>query len=400
MFDYTDPNIDQFCTNKQKKIVDAFVKLGTQKAVAEHLGITQPCVTQQLKAVRNKANKQLTKPHDVGIGDMVPDGFHIKEVSNMVTNAEGKPCWIKTKANDPIAAVSRVLTDMTKQIEGLAPKIRVPRKNNKDLLSVYNIGDMHFGMHAWHEEVGVDFNLKIATSDMINSMADLIGRANNSETAIILNLGDAIHFHDDTHSTKASGNPLDADGRVDKIFRITCQVMNQITEMALQKHKKVVVRNVLGNHDLELAMALRYQMDAYWRNEPRVSIEMSPADTWFYQFGKVMLMATHGHNITPIKMIPYMSAKEPKMWGDTILRRALHGHFHSKSVIESLGGKVEGFANLAPNDAWHASKGYLSELECVMVEYHVCGKEVGRQNYMLHQEEVGNSDDAGMFGKY
>jgi hypothetical protein len=400
MFDYTDPQLEQFCTEHQRKVLDAYNKLGSQKAAAKELETTVSNVAGAMFKIQKKANKRLTKPHDVRIGDVIPVGYHIKGVSNMTVNSEGKPCWIKTKADDPIAAVERVLFEMCKSVAGLAPKIKTPRKNNSDLLSVYNIGDMHFGMHAWHKEVGVDFDLSIATRDMINSMSDLIARANNSSTAIILNLGDAIHFHDDTHSTKGHGNPLDADGRVDKVFGITCRVMNQIVEMALQKHQKVIVRNVRGNHDEELAMALRYQMDAYWRNEPRVSIEMSPADTWFYQFGKVMLMATHGHMLAPIKMIPYMSAREPVMWGNTILRRALHGHFHSKSVIESLGGKVEGFSNLAPNYAWHASKGYLSELECVMIEYHACGKEVGRQNYMLHQEEVGNSDNAGMLGKY
>jgi hypothetical protein len=169
--------------------------------------------------------------------------------------------------------------------------------------------------------------------------------------------------------------------------------------MALQKHKKVIVRNIIGNHDEELAMALKFQMHAYWRNEKRVTIEMSPSDTWFFEFGKVMLMATHGHNMPPVKMIPYMSAREPEMWGRTLCRRALHGHFHSKSVIECLGGKVEGFSNLAPNDAWHASKGYLSELECVLIEYHKCGKEIGRQNFVLLPKEVGDSSDAGMSGK-
>jgi hypothetical protein len=85
----------------------------------------------------------------------------------------------------------------------------------------------------------------------------------------------------------------------------------------------------------------------------------------------------------------------PEMWGRCKLRRALHGHFHSKSIIESLGGKTECFSNLAPNDAWHESKGYRSELECVCVMYHKCGKEIGRQNYMLHHDEVGSDDVKG-----
>ena len=389
----------QFCkTELHAETVNCYFdnEMNSTKA-ADAMGRNQSGLLRMIKSIEKRAtDKGYIEGHPrMPIGE----GKRLGKVTTQVNGkGEVKNAWFRQ--NDTLASIEEAILDMCESVAGLAPKIKAPRKNNADLLSVYNIGDMHFGMHAWHKEVGVDFDLSIATKDMINSMSDLIARANNSSTAIILNLGDAIHFHDDTHSTKGHGNPLDADGRVDKVFGITCRVMNQIVEMALQKHQNVVVRNVRGNHDEELSMALRYQMDAYWRNEPRVSIEMSPADAWFYQFGKVMLMATHGHMLAPIKMIPYMSAREPVMWGNTVLRRALHGHFHSKSVIESLGGKVEGFSNLAPNDAWHASKGYLSELECVMIEYHACGKEVGRQNYMLHQEEVGNSDNAGMFGKY
>jgi len=397
MFDYTNKDLEQFCTAKQLEVLRAFNAKGSQYKAAESLNCSRGKIVNALKAIKKKATD-----HGYVEGHPYMPIGEGKKLGKMTTQVNGKGevknVWFRQ--DDKLESINDAIESMCSQVAGLAPKIRSPRKNNKDLLSVYNIGDMHFGMHAWHKEVGVDFDLDIATKDIINSMSDLIGRANNSETAIILNLGDAIHFHDDTHATKGNGNPLDADGRVDKVFGITCRVMNQIVEMALQKHKHVIVRNVTGNHDMELAMALRFQMDAYWRSEKRVSIEMTPADAWFYQFGKVMLMATHGHNLAPIKMIPYMSAREPKMWGETLLRRALHGHFHSKSVIESLGGKVEGFSNLAPNDAWHASKGYLSELECVMIEYHSCGKEVGRQNYMLHQHEVGYSDNAGMLGKY
>lgn len=347
--------------------------------------------------------RALNKASDDGYVPQMPPMIiaNNKRLGKVTTQADAqgniKQIWYRQ--SDLITALEDSLEELFNSLEITAPTIPKPKVSNSDILTTYNIGDMHIAMHSWHEETGTDFDIDIATGDLLNALADLIGRALPSEKAIILNLGDAIHFHDNTRSTKASGNPLDADSRVDKAFRVTCILMNKFVEMALKKHKEVIVRNVLGNHDEELAMALRYQMHAYWRNEKRVIIEMTPSDTWFYEFGKCMLMATHGHNMKPDKMIPYMSAKMPEMWGRCKLRRALHGHFHSKSIVESLGGKAEGFSNLAPNDAWHESKGYLSELECVSITYHKCGKEVGRQNFMIHHSEVGNSNNSGMMGK-
>jgi len=319
---------------------------------------------------------------------IIAEGKQLGKVTTTIEK-DGSIGRVWYRQNDKHSELMGALEDAANILNIKAPKVTKKFQSVDDILTVYNIGDMHIGMHSWHEETGNDFDLNIVVSDLLKAFADLISRSPASETCIIANLGDAIHFHDDTHQTKHSKNPLDADGRIDKVFRITCALMNKFVEMALEKHKNVVIRNVRGNHDEELAMALRYQMCAYWRSEKRVSVEMSPADTWFYEFGKVMLMFTHGHNMKPEKMIPYMSARMPEMWGRCKLRRANHGHFHSKSIIEGLGGKVEGFSNLAPNDAWHESKGYRSELECVAIVYHKCGKEIGRQNYMLHHDEIG-----------
>tara|TARA_R110002096_G_scaffold202758_2_gene387488 strand:+ start:6097 stop:7239 length:1143 start_codon:yes stop_codon:yes gene_type:complete len=332
----------------------------------------------------------------------IADGYeiigHSKLHKELDDNGNVQLVWEKTrrKGGDKNSELIEAFKDIASSLEIEAPKVNKPVYTKKELLLSYNIGDIHVGMQAWREESGTNVNSKIITSDLLKAMADLISRSPPSETAIVLNMGDAIHFHDNTHATKHNKNPLDTDGRIDKVFRTTCQLLNKMVEMCLAKHEFVVFRNVQGNHDEELAMCLRYQMQAYWRNEPRVSIEMSPADTWFYEWHKVMLMATHGHNMSPVKMIPYMSAKHPEMWGRTKLRRANHGHFHSKSVIESLGGKAECFSNLTPNDAWHESKGYRSELECVSVIYHRSGKELGRNNYMLHHDEVGKDDVEGL----
>ena len=372
--------------DSQKEFVDVCRLHETDKAAAEALGVSCPSVCNRFKRILAKA---ADRGHVAGHPYMpIAEG---KKLGKMTTTIEkdGSVGRVWYRQNDEHAELMEALEDTANILDFTPPKVKRVGPSIKDVLSCYNIGDMHIGMMSWHEETGTDFDLHIVVGDLLKAMADLISRTLPSETCIILNLGDAIHFHDDSQTTKNNKNSLDGDGRIDKVFRITCALMNKLVEMALSKHKHVVVRNVKGNHDEELAMAIRHQMNAYWRTEERVSIEMSPAETWFYEFGKVMLMATHGHMLKPDKMVPYMSARMPEMWGRCKLRRALHGHFHSKSVIESLGGKAECFSNLAPNDAWHESVGYRSELECVAVMYHSCGKEIGRQNYMLHHDEVG-----------
>lgn len=382
-----DETIYETLPDEQQAFVDVCRSHKTDREAAAKLGVSGACVSRRIKRILvAAANKGYVSLHPYM---PIAEGKKLGKITTTIEK-DGSVGRVWYRQNDEAVELMEALEDSANMLDFKPPQVKRVGPSVKDVLSCYNIGDMHIGMHSWHEETGTDFDLKIVVGDLLKAFADLVSRTLPSETCIILNLGDAVHFHDDTHATKGNKNPLDADGRVDKAFRVTCALMNKFVEMALTKHKHVVVRNVKGNHDEELAMALRYQMDAYWRSEKRVSVEMSPADTWFYEFGKVMLMATHGHNMKPDKMVPYMSARMPEMWGRCKLRRALHGHFHSKSIIEGLGGKVEGFSNLAPNDAWHESKGYRSELECVVIMYHACGKEIGRQNYMLHHDEVGN----------
>lgn len=390
----------KFCTGTQTDNVKAYFAAGENyRAAGRNLGKAHQTIRSTVKRALKRAS---AAGHVDGFPSMpVGDGRSLGKMTytGKVVDGEVVVDRVWPRTNPVLDSIEDALQEMCECVAGKAPKVRAPRNISSDLLSVYNIGDMHFGQLSWGEETGVDFDLSIACKDLLNGMSDLIARSERAETAIILNLGDAIHFHDDTHTTKGHKNPLDADGRVDKVFRITVHVLNTLVEMALQKHKKVIVRNVRGNHDEELSMAIRYQMHAWWRNEKRVTIEMHPSEFWYYQFGRVMLMATHGHTCKPADMISIMSARQPVMWGQTYCRRALHGHFHSRSTIPCRGGKVYGVENMSPNDAWHDGKGYTSELECTLIEFHRSGKEIGQKYFQLLQSEVGNSDDAGMFGK-
>ena len=154
--------------------------------------------------------------------------------------------------------------------------------------------------------------------------------------------------------------------------------MNYCVLKALEKHNKVICKNVRGNHDDIMSMALKYQMEAFWKKEKRVEIEMSPAPCWTYEFGKVALLITHGHAPKPNRLPEIFAGAYAELWGRAKHRYALHGHFHSKMSFSTPGCIVEGFTNLAPNDAWHTEQGYLSPQEMTMCVYHKDKGEIRR----------------------
>src|SRR5262249_31968355 len=151
-----------------------------------------------------------------------------------------------------------------------------------------------------------------------------------SDTAIILNLGDFFHSDSNENRTRRSGNPLDVDTRYAKVLHTGVALLCWVVDKALGRHNTVIVRNLQGNHDPYAALALTIAVDAYYRNEPRVKVDTSPAPYFFHRFGKVLIGATHGDMAKAEDMPGVMAGMVPEMWGLSQYRYVYCGHWHSK----------------------------------------------------------------------
>ena len=159
------------------------------------------------------------------------------------------------------------------------------------------------GMYAWGEESGEDYDVDIAETLLVNSMTELVESAPDSEECYIANLAD--YFHTDTaeNRTRQSGNILDVDTRWGKIFQVGVRAKREVINLALKKHKRVVVSSGRGNHDDESIFCLM-MMKAYFENEPRVIINLPINPFAYYVYGRNLIGLHHG-NIKADKLPPY-----------------------------------------------------------------------------------------------
>lgn len=371
----------EFCaTIRQMEVMDALIETNSQAQAAKRVGIAKRNVAAIVHRVKKLAAMRGVSPeHDMT--HAVPDGFHVKGISTYYGD-DGKPRgqWVKSQADkdklDKILLES--IRESLEEYKGQAPKAAKPKASNSDLLVVYPMGDPHIGMYAWAEETGEDFDTEIASRDLRAAVRNLVERSPDSETAILLNLGDFYHADNLDNQTRRSGNVLDVDTRWPKVLRAGVDLMIECVQAALEKHKRVIVRNVTGNHDDHSAMFLSIALDAYFHNEKRVTVDCSPAKFWFYRFGKVLLGSTHGDTAKPEKLPGIMAADAAKDWGDTKFRYWYTGHIHSRNVIEFPGVMWESFRTLAGKDAWHAAQGYRSGRDMTAITLHKEYGEVGR----------------------
>lgn len=374
-----DEGLKRFATPTQIEYIDAINKYGSQRKAAKELGRNVRTMERSLSAVMIKAAKQGYSPkHDMT--HVAPDPFIVRGVSTYY-NKEGKASgqWVKTKIDD--SQLEQQLKDfalsLAEDIKGLAPITPKPAVSNDDLLCVYPMGDPHFGMHAWWQDAGADFDLKIAEELTCSAIDRLVSSAPPAKTALLLNLGDMFHADNQKNLTN-SGHQLDVDGRWTKVQQVGLRAMIHCIQRLLEKHEKVIFRINRGNHDGHSSYALALMLSCYFHNEPRVEVDLSPGTMWYYRFGKVLIGSTHGDTIRGADMISVMAADRPKEWGDTSHRVCYVGHVHHSDVKEYRGGIVEYFRTLAARDAWHEGQGYRAGRDLCLIVHHKDHGEVER----------------------
>lgn len=381
---------------------------GSLGAIAEALG--RPIVERTIRDIAQRVTGQCASSL-VGRA-VVPRGHRVKGNSTLV-DAAGNPVsqWRKTErdSSDPPRheavpsghAVSKVSTllDATGNVRAQwiqAPKAEATRleefwaahnasaaeyvrsaaplkpapMSDADLLTVYALGDPHIGMLSWGAETGQDFDLSIAVRDLYVAVDLLIEGAPRSATGLIANLGDFFHAENDKQQTPTGGNKLDVDSRWAKIAAAGFTCMRRMIDRALAKHDQVLVANVPGNHDPQMARMLNIWLEALYEREPRVQMLSNLSPFIYHRHGSVLLGFAHGDGAKATHLPAIMAADQRELWGQTEYHFWHVGHVHHWTRQESPSCVVESHRTLASNDAWHHHKGYRSGKSLSSITYH------------------------------
>ncbi len=378
-----DPALKDYGTESQIRHVDAINKHGSIRKAAKALGVAHSGIVGSLQRLKKRAALQGYSP-DHDMHHAAPDTHLVKGTSTLYGD-DGKPKlqWVKThvKAEQLQEVAREIIESLKDEITGTSRKIGAPRTADKTLLTVYPMGDPHIGMYAWVEETGQDFDCDIAERDLQQAIDYLVEKAPNSEEALIANLGDFFHSDTMDNQTRRSGNALDVDSRWSRVLRVGVRIMCYCIDRALQKHKRVTVINEIGNHDDQSSYTLSLILDAYYQNNKRVSIDLSPKPFHYYRFHSVMIGITHGHNTKHETLGPIMATDRAQDWGETEHRYWYVGHIHHRRSQELHGCMTESFRTMASKDAWHAAKGYRAGRDMMCIVHHRDHGEVARHRF-------------------
>ena len=358
-----DPRLIEFCKSdaEREAISTLAAQGGNRSNTAAALGIHERTIYRRLERVKQRAASQGYSP-DHGMTHQAAPGFAVKGVSTLY-NADGEQTaqWVKTSAErQRTEDLREAIVDAFTDWKGKGRVPAGPRHADTEIMTTYPMGDPHVGLYSWGEQSGDDFDLKIAESNLCEAVNRLVSCSPKSEVGLILNLGDFFHADTSDNKTLRSGHALDVDTRWEKVLRVGVRAMMQCIESACRKHNKVIVKNLIGNHDDHTSQMLSIALGLFYEGNERVVIDQSPAKFWFHRFGNVLIGATHGDTCKPQALPGIMAHDRAEDWGNTRHRYWYTGHIHNQNVMEFPGVIWESFRTLAAKDHWTASKGYRS----------------------------------------
>jgi|TARA_R110000824_G_scaffold119407_1_gene273493 hypothetical protein len=376
-----DENLKQFCTPRQLEYLQAVEQYGSNNKASKIIGVDRRTLDRALHSVQIKAARSGYSPkHDMT--HTAPEGFNVKGVSTLY-DQDGLPKaqWVKTTADkeQQALAMREVIDSLLDELPKAKPTKSSLRGTVDELLVAYPVGDAHFGMLAWDEECGNNFDIKIAESDLCGAMDYLVKYSPEATEAAILILGDFMHYDGMAPVTPAHGHLLDADSRFPQVVRAAMRSIRYLVSAALKKHTKVKLIIEIGNHDLSSAIFLMETFHMFFEHEPRVDVDRSPMNLHAFKFGKNLIATTHGDKIKMDKVIPVIAEDFRGLWSGCPHVYVHTGHVHHDHIKEQVGGMVESHGILTPKDSYASKGGWRAKQSMKSITYHVEHGEVGRQ---------------------
>lgn len=361
-----DERLKEFCTPRQWEMLDAVNTHGGYRAAGRALKTSYQNIQRAHDVVKRRAAARGFSPEH-GLTHIVPDGFRLRG-SSIYYDATGaiRGQWVKSEPDKSRfdLVVKEAINAAVEEIKRI-PTIRPPRHTNDSLLAVYPVGDHHMGMFSWREETGADYDLRISEALLVHAANHLLASNPPAEKALIIFLGDFLHYDSFEAETPTNHNRLDADSRFPKMVRSAVHTMRYMIEEAAKKHNAVHVIVEIGNHDLSSSIWVMELLSNLYRDNPRIAVDVSPSHFHYFQFGQCLIGTHHGHGVRLDRLPIIMATEKSIEWGNTKHRYWYTGHVHHRSASDTIqrakdfnGCSVESFRVLAPPDAWAAQKGY------------------------------------------
>lgn len=360
-------------TDRQIEYLKATIETGSHTKAAKLLGISRRAVDRGIKLVEERAAQVGVAPHR-DLTHQTAQGFEAKRISTAYgDDGSVKLQWViqEPQKRDLRQKIEAMLEGLTDDLKGLKKPAKPPKNADKDYCAMYLIGDHHFGMLADSDTKmdDADWDVKIATQVLVDATDRLANRVGNAHTGVLVNVGDFFHA-DSSANTTTAGTPVDVDTRIGKTFKLAGRLFQILIDKMLETHQEVVVINVRGNHDSDMACHLSSCLELLYDKEPRVEVLKNYSKFLHWEWENNLFVYHHGDRIKPEQILQAVVTNLDKEWSQCKNRYCHLGHIHHHVEREIGSMNYSWWGSLTATDQWHSDSGYGAERNMTAIVYH------------------------------
>ena len=360
-------------SDRQKEVCNAVIKNGSNAKAAYALGVNRRTIDKTMQRIERFAASKAVAPHK-NVDRETMEGFDAKRVSTAYKE-DGSIAlqWViqEPQKRNMKEKIDALMEGMTDDLTGFKFPVAQPATLDDDYLAMYMIGDHHFGMLADSETKidDDDWDVKIATQILIDATDRLANRVGDAEVGVLLNVGDFFHA-DSSANTTTKGTPVDVDTRIGKTFKLAGRLFQVLIDKMLEVHNEVVVINVRGNHDSDMACHLSSCLELLYSEEPRVNVLPNYSKFIHYQWHNNLFVFHHGDRMKHEQILQAVIKNLDDEWSQSKNRYCHLGHIHHHTAREVGSMHFEHWGSLTATDQWHSDSGYGAERSMTAVVYH------------------------------
>lgn len=309
----------------------------------------------------------------------LPEYFHTPAppghiVQGTSTYKDGQ--WIKTSLRK-----EQQIELIRAYVEGMVdrspmPEIQLPKHVSSEWVNAIVLADLHLGLECYPEYGGKAWNIAIAEQTIMAGIETILEDCEPADTCWIANLGDISHSHDYKRATPQSGHMLDQDGPYSRTQHAVGRLFKWLVLKCLEKHNKVVVVNVPGNHDPDVATWVDVLTVAVFGDDSRVVLSEPDGAFHHLRHGDTYVMAAHGDKPrSGFRDLGDIMVNHDN-WAGSKIREVWTGHVHSDNAKTLRNGiHARSFTTPIPVDMYAHSQGYRTNQLLHRVSIHENGRQ-------------------------
>lgn len=249
-----------------------------------------------------------------------------------------------------------------------ARAVKFPSWGEGDKMLLIPISDLHFNMLATVFNSGNEYNCELAEAAFFHIIRDVLDETSHFKfKKIVFTIGGDQMDADGVGNTTTKGTPQ----HCDKFYWDACEHMYAMTVKAidlLAGYAPVDVIYVPGNHDKAGGFKLAKYVDAWFRNDARVSVDYSPRARHYYVFGKTLFVFTHDADVKRLQKLIPDEARE--LWSQVDYTEVFLQHLHSEALLTQENSmRIERLPSPVARSVWTDEMGYRAIRQCKSFVY-------------------------------